>query len=162
MNAYRTIVVTYRTPPHSVPDKEELWVNLAALDQQRQRVLATLRGQYWGFDRMHDTQTRFPHPLPPPRGVTDAVGARIQVNFPALLRAPPRVSGFPVQKWQYRHHFLGAFSGTNRISHSACETCRWCGRRSICSCSDCRPLLSITAKGARTLFRIIPAGLCET
>ena len=56
MNADRTIVVTYRTPPHSVPDTEEkVWANLAALDQQRQRVLATLRGQYWGFDRMHDT-----------------------------------------------------------------------------------------------------------
>jgi hypothetical protein len=55
MDANRTIVVTYRTAPHAIPDTEEkVWANLAVLDHQRQRVLATLRGQYWGFDRMRD------------------------------------------------------------------------------------------------------------
>jgi hypothetical protein len=59
MDANRTIVVTYRTAPHAIPDTEEkVWANLAVLDQQRQRVLATLRGQYWGFDRMHDPTNR--------------------------------------------------------------------------------------------------------
>jgi hypothetical protein len=51
MDATRNIVVTYKTAPHPVPDTEEkVWENLAALDEQRQRVLASLRGQYWGRD----------------------------------------------------------------------------------------------------------------
>lgn len=55
MDPSRTVVVTYRTAPHAIPDTEEkVWANLGVLDQQRQRVLATLRGQYWGFDRTHD------------------------------------------------------------------------------------------------------------
>jgi hypothetical protein len=62
MNADRTIVVTYRTPPHAVPDTEEkVWANLAMLNQQRHRVLEALRGQHWGFDRMHGNT----HLLPP-------------------------------------------------------------------------------------------------
>jgi hypothetical protein len=55
MDPSRTIVVTYRTAPHAIPDTEEkVRANLAVLDQQRQRVLATLRGQYWGFDPTHE------------------------------------------------------------------------------------------------------------
>jgi hypothetical protein len=62
MDASRTIVVTFRTAPHAVPDTEEkVWADLAVLDQQRQRVLATLQGQYWGFDRTHGPT----HPLSP-------------------------------------------------------------------------------------------------
>ncbi len=55
MNPSRTIVVTYRTAPHAIPDTEEkVRANLASLDQQRQRVLATLCGQYWGSEPTHD------------------------------------------------------------------------------------------------------------
>jgi hypothetical protein len=51
MDASRTVVVTYRPAPHPVPDTEEkVLANLAVLDEQRQRVLASLRGQYWGRD----------------------------------------------------------------------------------------------------------------
>lgn len=51
MDASRTIVVTYRTAPHAIPDTEEkVWANLAVLNQQRQRILAALQGQYWGLD----------------------------------------------------------------------------------------------------------------
>jgi hypothetical protein len=51
MDATRTIVVTYVTAPHPIPDTEEkVWANLAVLQEQRQRVLANLRGQYWGQD----------------------------------------------------------------------------------------------------------------
>jgi hypothetical protein len=51
MDATRNIVVTYKTPPHPIPDTEEkVRENLAALDEHRQRVLASLRGQYWGRD----------------------------------------------------------------------------------------------------------------
>jgi hypothetical protein len=63
MDASRTIVVTFRTAPHAIPDTEEkVWANLAALDQPRQRILASLQGQYWGLDAAHD-RTR---PLSPP------------------------------------------------------------------------------------------------
>ena len=51
MDQSHTIVVTYRTAPHAIPDTEEkAWANLAVLDQQRQRILASLRGQHWGMD----------------------------------------------------------------------------------------------------------------
>jgi hypothetical protein len=51
MDDRRNIVVTYRTAPHPVPDTEEkVLQNLAALDEQRQKIFASLRGQYWGQD----------------------------------------------------------------------------------------------------------------
>lgn len=68
MDPSRTIVVTYRTAPHAIPDTEEkVWANLAVLDQQRQRVLAALRGQYWGFAPTHD-RTRPLSPSSPAAG----------------------------------------------------------------------------------------------
>jgi hypothetical protein len=66
MDATRTIVVTYRTAPHPIPDTEEkVWANLAALEELRQRVLASLRGQYWGLDGAADFACPFPafHPV---------------------------------------------------------------------------------------------------
>ena len=51
MDASRTVVVICRPAPHPIPDTEEkVRANLAVLDEQRQRVLASLRGQYWGHD----------------------------------------------------------------------------------------------------------------
>lgn len=68
MEPSRTIVVIYRTAPHAIPDTEEkVSANLAMLDQQRQRVLATLRGQYWAFDPTHD-RTRAFSPSAPAAG----------------------------------------------------------------------------------------------
>jgi hypothetical protein len=62
MDPTRTVVVTYRTAPYAVPDTEEkVWANLAALDEQRQRILASLRGQYWG----HDPAPDHARPVPP-------------------------------------------------------------------------------------------------
>jgi hypothetical protein len=55
MDPSRTVVVTYRTAPHAIPDTEEkVSANMAVLDQHRQRILATLRGQYWGVDPTHE------------------------------------------------------------------------------------------------------------
>jgi hypothetical protein len=49
MDGTRNIVVTYRTAPHPVPDTEEkVRENLAALDAEREKIFAGLRGQYWG------------------------------------------------------------------------------------------------------------------
>jgi hypothetical protein len=51
MDATRTIVVTYETAPHPIPDTEEkVLANLAVLEEQRRRVLTSLRGQHWGQD----------------------------------------------------------------------------------------------------------------
>lgn len=51
MNTDRTIVVTYRTAPHPIPDTEEkVWANLAALQEQRERVLGNLLDPHWGVD----------------------------------------------------------------------------------------------------------------
>lgn len=51
MDATRTIVVTYVTAPHPIPDTEDkVLANLAVLQEQRRRVLGNLRGQYWGQD----------------------------------------------------------------------------------------------------------------
>ena len=51
MDATRTIVVTHQTPPYPIPDTEEkVRANLAVLEELRQRVLASLQGQYWGRD----------------------------------------------------------------------------------------------------------------
>ncbi len=51
MDQNRTIVVTYRMAPHPIPDTEaKVRANLAVLDQHRQRILASLQGQYWGSD----------------------------------------------------------------------------------------------------------------
>ena len=55
MDATRTVVVTFQTAPHPIPDTEEkVWANLAVLDEQRQRVLASLQGQHWGRDEKAD------------------------------------------------------------------------------------------------------------
>ena len=52
MDANRTIAVTFQTAPHAIPDTEEkVCANLAALDEQRQRILKNLQGQYWGFNQ---------------------------------------------------------------------------------------------------------------
>ena len=59
MDATRTIVVTYMTAPHPIPDTEEkVMANLAVLEEQRRRVLDSLRGQYWGQNEKAD----FPSP----------------------------------------------------------------------------------------------------
>jgi hypothetical protein len=51
MDATRTIVVTFQTAPHPVPDTEEkVLANLAVLEEQRRRVFTSLRGQHWGRD----------------------------------------------------------------------------------------------------------------
>jgi hypothetical protein len=56
MNTNRTIVVTYRTAPHPIPDTEEkVWANLAVLEEQRERVLANLLDQRWGVDLDSDS-----------------------------------------------------------------------------------------------------------
>jgi hypothetical protein len=56
MNTNRTIVVTYRTAPHPIPDTEEkVWANLAVLEEQRERVLANLLDQRWGVDSDSDS-----------------------------------------------------------------------------------------------------------
>jgi hypothetical protein len=69
MDATRTIVVTCKTAPHPIPDTEEkVWANLAVLEEQRHRVLASLQGQFWGQDEkagfngqsLHHPQTTRP------------------------------------------------------------------------------------------------------
>ena len=55
MDQNHTIVVTFRTAPHAIPDTEDkVWTNLAVLDQQRRRILASLQGQHWGLDLTPD------------------------------------------------------------------------------------------------------------
>jgi hypothetical protein len=72
MDATRTIVVTFKTAPHPIPDTEEkVAANLAVLDELRQHVLAGLRGQYWGSE---------PEPLrqPPLLFPAETVGSEAQ------------------------------------------------------------------------------------
>ena len=63
MDATRTIVVNFKTAPYPIPDTEEkVAANLAVLDEIRQQVLASLRGQHWGFEteRLRQLPLSFP------------------------------------------------------------------------------------------------------
>jgi hypothetical protein len=53
MDAQRNLVVTYWTPPHPIPDTEEkVAANMAAVDEERQRVMTSLRRPMLGAGSM--------------------------------------------------------------------------------------------------------------